>query len=97
MNGETAVAVIELQKEDPFGAIWKDDFLGRGADARFITDFIRGQIELRRRSGRVASYVLNIDSPWGGGKSFFLSRLAAQLKTEGHLVAEVDAWKETTH
>ncbi|CAM5652608.1 hypothetical protein MAUB1S_11323 [Mycolicibacterium aubagnense] len=94
MNDETRSATAAAQNNGTYHDIWKDDLLGRRDDARFITDFIRGQIELRRKSGRVASYVLNVDSPWGGGKSFFLSRLAEQLRAEGHLVAEVNAWRD---
>ena len=74
--------------------IWEDDKIGRKNDARFVIDFLVQSVELRKRHGKVASYVLNIDSEWGSGKSFFLSRLARQLRVEGYLVAEVNAWRD---
>ena len=94
VNDGISETAAETAENDPLDLIWADDHLGRREDARFVSDFIRGQIELRRKNGRVASYVLNVDSPWGGGKSFFLSRLAEQLRFEGHLVAEVNAWRD---
>ncbi|RWM29778.1 P-loop NTPase fold protein [Mesorhizobium sp.] len=74
--------------------IWEDDKIGRKNDARFVIDFLVQSVGLRKRQGKVASYVLNIDGEWGSGKSFFLSRLARQLRTEGYLVAEINAWRD---
>lgn len=74
--------------------VWKDDKIGRKNDARFIVDFLVQSVDLRKRLGRTASYVLNIDSEWGSGKSFFVSRFARQLRVEGYLVAEVNAWRD---
>jgi hypothetical protein len=73
--------------------------LGRGQnrrknDARFIIDLLVESVSLRKKLGKTASYVLNIDGEWGSGKSFFLSRLAQQLKAEGYLVAQVNAWRD---
>ena len=84
----------EPDNESAVDEIWRDDLLGRKQDARFIADFIAGQIDVRRKTDRVASYVLNIDSPWGGGKSFFMERFADQLRADGHLVAEINAWRD---
>ncbi|MBZ9907180.1 KAP family NTPase [Mesorhizobium sp. BR115XR7A] len=74
--------------------VWKDDKIGRKNDARFIIDFLVQSVGLRKRLGKTASYVLNIDSEWGSGKSFFVSRLARQLRIEGYLVAEVNSWRD---
>ncbi|WP_256752525.1 P-loop NTPase fold protein [Mesorhizobium sp. Mes31] len=74
--------------------VWKDDKIGRKNDARFIIDFLIQSVDLRKRLGKTASYVLNIDSEWGSGKSFFVSRFARQLRAEGYLVAEVNAWRD---
>lgn len=74
--------------------VWKDDKIGRKNDARFIIDFLIQSVDLRKRLGKTASYVLNIDSEWGSGKSFFVSRFARQLRVEGYLVAEVNAWRD---
>lgn len=59
-----------------------------------MIDFIRNSIALRQQRGKTASYVLNVDSEWGGGKSFFLKRLAEQLRAERHVVAEVNSWRD---
>lgn len=37
-------------------------------------------------------YVLNIDSGWGFGKTFFLTRLQKQLKSAGHIAVYVNGW-----
>ncbi|TIN25182.1 MAG: hypothetical protein E5Y31_16540 [Mesorhizobium sp.] len=74
--------------------VWKDDKIGRKNDARFIIDFLVQSVDLRKRLGKTASFVLNIDSEWGSGKSFFVSRFARQLRVEGYLVAEVNAWRD---
>ena len=73
---------------------WADDRLGRKRDAEFLYNFLIGEIEKRSSQGRVASYVLNVDADWGGGKSFFLDGLAGDIESKGHLVARVNAWRD---
>lgn len=73
---------------------WAADRLGRKQDAEFLYNFLIGETEKRAKQDRVASYVLNVDADWGGGKSFFLDGLAQDLEQKGHLVARVNAWRD---
>lgn len=74
--------------------IWEGDTLGRKADAEFLINFLLGRLEQRGKRGLSRSYVLNVDAGWGGGKSFFMSRLAKELRQRGVAVAEIDAWQD---
>lgn len=74
--------------------IWHDDKLGRKADAEFIHKFLIGRLAERKRAGSKQSYVLSIDAGWGRGKTFFLHRFGDQLRSQGHIVAKVDAWRD---
>ncbi|NEK35534.1 KAP family P-loop NTPase fold protein [Rhizobium leguminosarum] len=73
---------------------WAGDRLDRKQDAEFLYNFLIGQIEKRKTQGRIASYVLNVDADWGGGKSFFLDGLAQDIEVRGHLVARINAWQD---
>lgn len=73
--------------------IWGEDRLGRKADADYLKSFLLQRNELAvARGDRGTS--LNINAPWGAGKTFFLNRFAKQLKQDGYNVAEVNAWKD---
>ncbi|ANM17182.1 KAP P-loop domain-containing protein [Rhizobium sp. N541] len=74
--------------------IWRDDRLGRHQDAYFLYRFLIGQVEKRLKRGKIASYVVNVDAGWGGGKSFFLERFERQLRAENHIVASINAWRD---
>jgi KAP family P-loop domain len=74
-------------------SIWADDLLNRKPDADFLYTFLKKRSE-QKASSREGSFVLNIDAEWGFGKTFFLDRFAADLKSKGHLVASVNAWKD---
>ncbi|NKN14686.1 KAP family P-loop NTPase fold protein [Rhizobium laguerreae] len=74
--------------------IWQDDRLGRQEDAYFLYGFLTGQVEKRLKQGKTASYVVNVDAGWGGGKSFFLERFERQLRAENHIVASINAWRD---
>ena len=73
---------------------WADDLLGRKQDAEFLYNFLIGQVEKRKAQERIGSYVINIDSDWGGGKTFFLERFAKDLDGRGHMVVEINAWRD---
>lgn len=75
-------------------SVWEDDLLGRKQDAEFLYNFLIGQVEKRKAQGRISSYVINIDSDWGGGKTFFLERFAKDIAGRGHLVVEINAWRD---
>ncbi|MCM8738381.1 KAP family NTPase [Azospirillum sp. A1-3] len=74
--------------------IWEDDQLNRRQDAEFLQKFLIGRIKERENRGLHRSYVLNLDAGWGRGKTFFILRLAKQLRYFGYVVVEVDAWKD---
>lgn len=73
---------------------WDDDKLDRRQDAEFLYNFLVGQVDKRRGQGRPGSYVLNVDSAWGGGKSFFLDGFAEDAASKGHIVVRINAWKD---
>jgi hypothetical protein len=75
-------------------SVWNDDRLSRSKDAAFLKTFLLRRIEERKEAGLPGSYVLNIDARWGQGKSFFLDRFGQSLRSEGFLVASVNAWQD---
>jgi hypothetical protein len=81
-----------LQSETEISDIWKNDLIGRKSEAEFIKKFILAKLELKTSSGDPRSFVLNIDAPWGSGKTQFLESFEKQLHDEGYLVARVNAW-----
>ncbi|MGP0040683.1 MAG: P-loop NTPase fold protein, partial [Rhodomicrobium sp.] len=78
----------------PQNDIWQDDLLGRQRDARFLADFLSRRSKELVEKGEGKSYVLNINSPWGQGKTFFLRRLASQLTVENNLSVYINAWTD---
>lgn len=62
--------------------IWQDDHLNRSASSKFLTTYILANPHIK---------VINVNSPWGSGKSFFLSRWAKEL-SENHVCIFFDAW-----
>lgn len=62
--------------------IWKDDHLDRSASSKFLTNYLLKNPHIK---------VINVNSPWGSGKSFFLSRWASEL-SESHVCIFFDAW-----
>ena len=75
--------------------IWGDDLLGtRKAEALFLVDFLTKRVAERSERGEPASYVLNLDSAWGRGKTFFLRRLQQQLEVSNYVVAYINAWND---
>ncbi|MAZ03387.1 MAG: hypothetical protein CMN56_09630 [Sneathiella sp.] len=88
------MAENDTETETPAEGIWDDDHLERWKDADFLLLFLKNRIAEKRAADETQSYVLNLDAKWGGGKTFFLTRLQCQLKSEGHLVAYVNAWED---
>lgn len=74
--------------------IWADDLIDRKSDAKFLKTYLAQQSKLFAENSVDRSFVLNIDSGWGQGKTFFLSRLKREVEEDGHLTVMVDAWKE---
>lgn len=70
--------------------IWEGDLLGRKDDGIYLQRFIENSY--RMDTAHKNSFVLNINSEWGSGKTWFLERFAKQLK-QNHPVVYFDAWK----
>lgn len=80
--------------QDNLEDIWADDLLGdRRQHAEYLERFIV-QKEALPEDGQTErrSHVINLNSPWGSGKSFFLERFRQHLE-RNHVVAFIDAWK----
>lgn len=72
---------------------WESDKLKRAEQSKLIIDFLEGRLAHRAGKNAVRSYVLNIDSPWGHGKTYFLNGVKLDLEARGHVVAYVNAWE----
>jgi len=68
------------------GVSYCPDHLDRAKYALFLTSFLNSQ-DLSK------PYVLNLNSGWGTGKTYFLKRWAEDLKRR-HPVVYIDAWKD---
>lgn len=74
--------------------IWAGDCLERRNDAETLVTFLTTRMHERNAEGKRGAYVLNLDSAWGKGKTFFLERLQKQLDKDGFLAAYVNAWRD---
>lgn len=63
--------------------VWVDDFMGRKPSCDFLTKYILANEHIK---------VLNVNSPWGAGKTFFLERWKAELSKE-HVCVLFNAWE----
>jgi KAP family P-loop domain len=72
---------------------WEKDRLSRQEEAQLVLNYMLRRLEARSDNNEPRSYVLNIDAPWGSGKTFFLQCLHAEMEAEGYLVAYVNAWE----
>lgn len=63
--------------------VWADDFMGRKPSCDFLTKYILANEHVK---------VLNVNSPWGAGKTFFLERWKAELSKE-HVCVLFNAWE----
>ncbi|UAA40372.1 hypothetical protein KIH87_08575 [Paraneptunicella aestuarii] len=64
------------------------DTLSRAEQAKFLTSYLM--------THRDDSYVLNLNSEWGAGKTYFLKRWANTLR-EKYPVVYIDAWANDFH
>lgn len=70
------------------------DKLDRAKYAQFLTGFLAGQgYDETRVGNEKKNYVLNLNSEWGSGKTYFLKRWYQSLKPH-YPVVYVDAWKQ---
>ncbi|MCF5858504.1 KAP family P-loop NTPase fold protein [Aeromonas veronii] len=73
------------EQEEIDGDIYNPDCLDRAKYAEFLTAFLRGQ-------DKGKPYVINLNSEWGAGKTYFLKRWKHDLSNY-HPVIYIDAWK----
>ncbi|WP_427928866.1 KAP family P-loop NTPase fold protein [Agrobacterium cavarae] len=71
---------------------WNDDLLDRENDAEFIYRLTVGRNVENVRLNK-GSFVLNIDAPWGQGKSFFLRGLYQTVLQREHPAIFINAWQ----
>ncbi|MEL0638532.1 P-loop NTPase fold protein [Marinomonas sp. TI.3.20] len=71
------------------------DTLGRQRYAQFLTKFLvdQGYDSSRDDGEDKRNYVLNLNSEWGSGKTYFLKRWSKDLKPHFPVVY-IDAWKQ---
>ena len=74
--------------------VWHDDLLGRQHLAEIIVKYLVRRTQERLRLEKHGSYVLNLNSGWGHGKTFFLERLNKQLAQDGYLSVYVNGWRD---
>ncbi len=76
-------------------AWWGDCKLGRKRQADLLTKYLLERNRRDRQIGRPNTYSLNIDAPWGMGKTFFIERWMQDLQVEGldHPVLIFNAWE----
>ena len=67
--------------------MWSGDVLERKKDADFLTKYLTGLYE----SSPKKNFILNINSSWGFGKTFFLSEWKKELE-KNYPVIYYDAW-----
>ncbi|WP_339539448.1 KAP family P-loop NTPase fold protein [Pseudomonas sp. RA_15y_Pfl2_54] len=68
--------------DEDFG-VWADDLMGRKTSAEFLTRYLLANDHVK---------VLNVNSAWGAGKSFFLERWAKELNSK-HVCVYFNAWE----
>ena len=62
---------------------WSDDLLGRKVRAEFLLNYLDQDV----------CRVLNLDSPWGAGKTYFLRNWRLQLHENSRPVVYFNAWE----
>lgn len=65
-----------------------EDKLNRKEEVNFLINYLTKRFEVKTKD----PFVLNINAPWGYGKTFFLKSLKKELEKE-HEVIYFDAWK----
>lgn len=65
------------------------DQLNRAKEARFLTDLLTSKFD----DGGSGSLVMNINSPWGLGKTYFIDNWAEDLMDLKYPVVKIDAWQ----
>lgn len=74
------------------GENFPQDALGREKYAQFLTQFLKDQ-GYNPSTEKKQNYVLNLNSEWGSGKTYFLKRWSEDLKKSFPTVY-IDAWQQ---
>lgn len=72
---------------------WAGDKLSRKDCADFLTSYLTKRFGTAPGKNGEESFVLNVNSSWGFGKSYFLVNWKRDLETAGYPVIYYDAWK----
>ncbi|MFT2099766.1 P-loop NTPase fold protein [Marinomonas sp. 2405UD66-6] len=84
---------INWSKPTPIdGETFPQDALGREKYAQFLTQFLKDQ-GYDPSTEKKQNYVLNLNSEWGSGKTYFLKRWSADLK-KFFPTMYIDAWQQ---
>lgn len=65
------------------------DQLQRAREARFLTELLTKRFD----SGSSETLVMNVNSAWGLGKTYFIDNWADDLKEQAYPVVKIDAWQ----
>jgi len=87
---------LDWSKERPIDdELFPEDKLRRAKYATFLTKLLASQgfDQTREKDQQKRNYVLNLNSVWGSGKTYFLKRWSEDIK-EYYPVVYVDAWKK---
>lgn len=68
--------------------IWENDKLKREEEAKYLIDYLSNVY----KENDDKSFVLNINSEWGFGKTFFLNNFKKELENNSNKVIYFDAW-----
>ncbi|MCT9017046.1 KAP family NTPase [Cupriavidus gilardii] len=80
---------ISPQPTTPF----ENDKLRRAASAEYLTEYLLGKHATRKERNDSNSFILNVNAPWGIGKTYFLTNWAESLRQRGYVVVVFDAWQ----
>lgn len=84
--------ITDIKDQDVVIETFPADKLERSKYANFLTQYLISSSYDESKSADL-NYVLNLNSEWGSGKSYFLRRWADDLKSD-HPVVYIDAWKQ---
>lgn len=72
---------------------WEGDALGRKKEGDYLTTLLTNRFERYKNGDEPNTFVLNLHSEWGFGKTFFLKKWAEDLEKAGYPVIYFDAWQ----
>lgn len=81
------------ESSDRIDEIWEGDLLERKEEAQLFINYIESVSQRPNVREDVSSFTISVDAGYGEGKTYFLKRVAEQMKLN-HPVAFVDAWRD---